>query len=144
MKKHIYLAAPYRGTKEEIEARMKEVSLFSAHLRTLGIFVTSPLHHHYTFQQNDNSDGNYWLDYSEALLTALALSRGVGVEVELWIMPLEGYDRSEGIKREIEVANRLGVNIQYVKYDWLVNEEYQWLLTSTPVSKDYQAIHHIG
>lgn len=144
MKKHIYLAAPYRGTKEEIEARMLEVSLFSAHLRTLGIFVTSPLYHHYTFQLNDNSDGNYWLDYSESLLTAIALSRGVGVEVELWIMPLEGFDRSEGIKREIEVANRLGVNIQYVKYDWLVNYEYQWLLTSTPDSKDYQAIHKVG
>lgn len=144
MKKHIYLAAPYRGTKEEIEARMTEVAVFSAHLRTLGIFVTSPLYHHYTFQNIDNSSGDYWLDYSESLLTSMSLSRGVGVEVELWIMPLAGYDQSQGIAREIEVANKLKLPIKYVKFDWLVNYEYQWLLASTPEGGDYQAIHKIG
>lgn len=140
MHKHIYLAAPYRGSKEEIEARMRDVSNASAYLRRLGIFVTSPLFHHYTFQENDNSRGDYWLDYSESLLTSISLSRGIGVEVELWIMPLEGYDKSEGIKREVEVATRLEIPIKYLKYDWIVNYEYMWLLADTPEAVSYSPI----
>jgi hypothetical protein len=111
---HIYLAAPYRGTQEQIEERMKLVAKVSGLIRLEGFYVTSPLFHHWAFQENDNWDGEYWLNYSENLLEALALSRGLGTEVEMWILCLEAWDESSGVRRERDIARKYGINVRYL------------------------------
>lgn len=111
---HIYLAAPYRGTPEQIEERMNLVAQVSSMIRLKGYYVTSPLFHHWAFQENDNVDGDYWLNYSENLLTAMALSRGLGTNVEMWILCLNAWDESSGVQRERDVARKYGLTIRYI------------------------------
>lgn len=111
---HIYLAAPYRGTYAEIEERMKLVAKVSALIRLKGYYVTSPLFHHWAFQDEDNGEGQYWLNYSENLLTTMILSRAFGTKVELWILCTDKWDESEGVSLEKSIANKYDVKIRYL------------------------------
>lgn len=111
---HIYLAAPYSGTPEIVEKRMELVSKVSALIRLKGFYVTSPLFHHWAFQEEDNGDYQYWLNYSENLLTSLAISRGLGTNVEMWILCVSGWDESNGVQLERDVAKRYGIKVRYL------------------------------
>jgi hypothetical protein len=111
---HIYLAAPYRGTPEQIEERMKLVAKVSGLIRLEGFYVTTPLFHHWAFQEEDNWDGQYWLNYSENLLTTMILSRAFGTKVELWILCTDKWDESEGVSLEKSIATKYGVTVRYI------------------------------
>lgn len=121
--KHIYLAAPYRGTKEEIENRMKIVASVFQMIRNKGYFVSSPILHHYTFDSlSEANNGEYWLSYSRQLLTSIALNKNV--VCELWILPLSGWKDSSGVKEEIETAEEYSVPIKILNIDFSL-EEYK-------------------
>lgn len=110
---HIYLAAPYRGTPAEISERMGIFSRVCRLLRLQGHFVTTPLLHHFTFDGHD-IDGDYWLEYSEELLTRLAESPGPAA---LYLMQLPGWDKSSGIARELAVASQYQIPVFIVDND---------------------------
>lgn len=93
---------------------MELVAKASALIRLCGDYVTTPLHHHWSFQEQDNGDGEYWLDYSENLLTGLSLLRGLGHTVELWIIRFDRWDESEGVRREMSVAKSLDLPYLFV------------------------------
>lgn len=130
---HIYLAAPYRGSKEVIDARMDIVAKIAARIRVIGGYVTTPLFHHWTFQEVDNGDGAYWEDYSEHLLTTLALSRGLGSKVELWIIDIDGWKESKGIMREVEVAERYGIEVIHIHPELSPNGSIQFKSRSSHI-----------
>lgn len=113
--RHIYLAAPYRGTPEEVERRMGIVAKASALIRLKGDYVTTPLHHHWSFQEEDNGDGEYWLKYSENLLTGLSLLRGLGQNVQMWIIRFDRWDESEGVQCELSLAKSLELPYLFVR-----------------------------
>jgi len=118
MRKHIYLACPYRGTKEEIEHRMNIVKDICTKIRNDGNYVTSPLLHHFIFDENNNvSDGNYWLDYSRDLIKSIT-STGETVPCELWILPLDGWMESSGIRMEIKTWSETDYTTKFIDTDF--------------------------
>lgn len=121
--KHIYLSAPYRGTKEEIENRMKIIASAFQMIRNKGFYVSSPILHHYTFDSlSEANNGEYWLSYSRELLISMSLNKNV--DSELWILPLSGWKESSGVAEEIRTAEEYNVPIKVLNIDFSL-EEYK-------------------
>lgn len=117
-KRHVYLAAPYRGTPIEIEARMRLVSQVFRVLRNAGHFVTSPLLHHYTFKEvEEANDGEYWLAYSKNLVTALSglNDSDSDYDPEVWVLDVPGWRESSGVKLECATAYRCGIPVRLMQ-----------------------------
>ena len=111
-RKTIYLAAPYRGTPEQIQARMLVVAAFARWTRCQGHFVVSPLFQHWTFDpaHEEVGDGQYWLDLSESMLRDVARKPD---DAELWVLLLPGWEQSTGLAKEIEVSDEVGIRMRY-------------------------------
>lgn len=112
---HIYLSVPYRGTKDEIDARMRVVASLFSWARKHGHFISSPVLHHYTFNSTDeaNDNGDYWLDYSKQTMRMLA-----GVDnAQLWLLPLPGWEKSSGVAMELGIARALHMTMRVVNVE---------------------------
>lgn len=121
--KHVYIAAPYRGSKDTRSARMDGIAALFRRARKLGRFAHSPLLQHWTFADADAevNDGQYWLDLSASILELLSLDGG---GVEIWLVKFPGWDSSSGVARELEVAQQLGIPV--------IDIDPTTLLPSTP------------
>jgi len=98
--KLIYLACPYSGSKEVTEARMVSFCKAVAVLQKQGLFVISPLFMHYVLPYDSSlgNDWEFWKTYSRELIVRAD---------ELYILCIDGWDKSTGIKAEIEIAREL-------------------------------------
>ncbi len=113
---NVYIAAPYRGTAEEIEARMSLVSKVFSILRSFGHFVTSPMLHHYTFNsEHDASDGTYWLAYSKHVIESFSYNNNPELPFEVWLLDLPGWQESSGVRCELETAWKCGITVRLFK-----------------------------
>lgn len=105
----IYLAFPYNHPLESVRTRrFEEVCSIAAHLMRKGIYIFSPIAHtHPIALAGDLPRGwEYWKTYDEVMIRACD---------ELWIVTLDGWEESQGIKGEIEIAQSLGKVIKYVE-----------------------------
>ncbi len=101
----IYLAAPYSGSEEEINARMQEFCRIDALLMKDGYFTVSPLLKHFTLNfENLPGTWNYWEEYSYQLMMQCKA---------LIIIKMDGWETSSGVAGEIAIAERLRVPIIY-------------------------------
>src|SRR5687767_6421535 len=105
MSKLIYLATPYNHPDPAIrEERFKLACQAAATLMQDGIHLFCPIAHtHPIALAGDLPHGwEYWREYDRMMLDACA---------ELWIVQMDGWDQSEGIKGEIEIAREQGKEI---------------------------------
>ena len=104
----IYLASPYTSPDPNIELqRVKAVALIAAHLVAKELPVMSPILHCHLIRQQCSVPGHYefwqkWnhrmIQYSEVFLVAT----------------IDGWDRSTGLKGEMEFAKSINKRINYI------------------------------
>lgn len=116
MRKHIYLACPYRtASQEELNKRMELFAEAARQIRAKGDFVTSPVFHHWTFNSAEASDGDYWLAYSKDVLESL--QHASKNEVEMWLLTFPGWESSSGVALELSIAKERDIPVRYVNFD---------------------------
>lgn len=103
----IYLAAPYSDPDPTVvAARMKQFYDAHAHLLARGLVLVSPLLNHAVIGRPDvGGDWTFWQRYSETLLARCDA---------LWVVMIDGWDRSAGVTGEIEFAERRKMPIRYL------------------------------
>lgn len=106
----IYLASPYFHPDPSIrEKRFRDVCHVAAHFMRKGIYIFCPIAHtHPIVESGDLPKGwDYWQEYDRQMLSVCS---------ELWIVQLDGWKESVGIKGEIQIAREMGLSIKYVRY----------------------------
>lgn len=107
----IYLASPYNHEKASMRAVRYQAALeATAMLMRLGRIVYSPIVHNHPIAISDDGlprEWEYWKQFDEVILSRCD---------RLWILTLDGWQESVGVKGEIEIAHRLRLPIQLVQF----------------------------
>jgi hypothetical protein len=120
MNQIFYLAAPYSGSEEEVENRMRQLCIADAVLMKNGIFTMSPLMKHFIINYESlPGDWNYWKNYSEVLL-----SKADGMIV----LKLDGWEQSTGVQAEIEICKKNNILIFFFTYEEILNGTFKTFL----------------
>lgn len=108
----IYLASPYSDPDPKIrEHRYEQVLEFTKKLITHNLIVYSPIvHSHHIIKTYKKLEEKFAFDFWKAFDTKM-ISRCD----ELWILMIDGWIESNGIKQEIEIAIQLSMKIRYVE-----------------------------
>lgn len=107
----IYLASPYTApTAKERERRFITVCKKAAELMQSGEEVFCPIAHSHPIEKygmSERQSGDWWLKQDFAVLEHCK-------KLVVYMMP--GWDKSYGIKREIDFAELMGIPVEYVEY----------------------------
>lgn len=104
----IYLAAPFSHPDPEVSRhRLEEVNKYAVHLLSHGTLAFSPLSHG---AQLDSPDipSSVWYELG------LRIMEGCD---QLWLLALDGWDGSEGVRMELERAWQLDIPVLVVNPD---------------------------
>lgn len=105
MSRLIYLASPYSHPDPEVrQQRFEAVCQAAATLVERGHLIFCPIAHGHAIAQAGNLEP-HWKRWEA--LDSLVIKRSD----ELWILPLEGWDRSVGIQAEIATARFCSLDI---------------------------------
>lgn len=110
MSKLIYLATPYNHPDPSIrQVRFEAACTAAVSLMWQGVHLFCPIAHtHPIAERGDLPKGwDYWKEYDHVMLNACH---------ELWVVKIEGWDKSEGIKAEIEIAESFGMPVKYLPF----------------------------
>lgn len=106
----IFLACPYTGNKEEVEARMKRFAQTVGNLERDGKHVVSTLFMHYIVKEAElPHDSGFWNSYGAELISLCD---------ELYVLCLDGWHKSTGVKFEMETAKKLGKKVILLPFDF--------------------------
>jgi len=114
----IYLASPYSHEDADVrEYRYVQACKAAAALIRQGGVVFCPIAHSHGIAVHGGIGGEWdiWKEMDEHFLKLCNLMSLVGVCSSLVILTLEGYDRSEGIKAEVKIAQRYHIPIEYME-----------------------------
>ena len=104
----IYLAAPFKHPDPEVSRRrLEEVNRYAAHLLSRGSLAVSPLSHGAQLDSPDIPD-SVWYELG------LRIMEGCD---ELWLLALDGWEDSEGVRMELERAWQLDIPVYIVNPD---------------------------
>ena len=106
--KLIYLAAPYSHEREEvIELRMELINKGFAHLIAQGYMVISPLTQGHIAKClfDCPGDWSFWRNLSIRLLRCCDA---------MFVMRLDGWRDSKGVKEEERIAGELNIPVYYI------------------------------
>ena len=112
----IYLASPYtKQTPEERDYYFDKLCEITAALFANGLHVFAPILHSHPIAKNYGvpSEWDYWAEYDEKFLTICD---------ELWVIKFPGWDTSHGVQAEIEIAQKLGLDITYLNPENLLKD----------------------
>lgn len=103
----IYLAAPYTHPDSDVVTqRMALFSIIDAKLAKQGLFTVSPLSKHFIKMYTDIPlTWDFWKEYSEKLMEKCDA---------LYVIMLDGWEESEGVQGEIEMAKKMSKEIKYL------------------------------
>ena len=104
-----YLAAPYRHPSEAVQdARLEAVSRVAAALTDIDRRAFCPLTYAQALLDHGfgRKDDRWWYEYDVGWLPHCD---------ELVVLMLPGWEESEGVRIEIEVAGTLGIRICYLE-----------------------------
>lgn len=110
-KKLIYLASPYWHKLASVRRqRFLQVSKMAAYLMQGGrVNVFSPVSHTHPISEfvDDRLVGarDFWLDQDYAVL---------GSCDELWVYCIDGWNESEGIKREVRYCEERNIRVRFI------------------------------
>jgi nucleoside 2-deoxyribosyltransferase len=109
-RKVVYLAAPYSDPDPRvIEERMEQFCRTDSVLIKKGFSTVSPLYKHFMLKYCDlPGDWEYWRNYSLELLER---------SDALFILELDGWDKSTGVTHEIESAGALKIPVYGINAD---------------------------
>lgn len=105
-----YIASPYTSDSAAImEYRHKDALRCLTYYTKAGIVCFSPIVHNHPVAQllregdsRDRPGWEYWEMFDRAFLMASS---------ELWILTIDGWHESVGIKAEVEIARKLGLPV---------------------------------
>jgi hypothetical protein len=103
-----YLAGPYSSTQIHIrDRRYHQLSFVAAQLIKRGELVYSPVTacHNIAMDYELPTDAEFWLRQNLAFLSRCD---------RMYVLCLEGWEQSIGVKREIEFATERNIPIEYV------------------------------
>ena len=106
----IYLASPYTDQNPEMRQARNEVAIsVTRDLILAGYMVISPIVASHPLAVGGALPGefDFWRNWNMTILERCDL---------LWILPLEGWTRSAGIKEEVAQARQLGLTIQILDH----------------------------
>lgn len=118
----IYLASPYSASGPAAEdlqdLRWRAVCKFAAHAAVMGHSVQSPIAHWHPIAVAHQlpTHADFWKFTNAQLLRHCS---------ELWVLTLDGWDSSVGVKWEMELATSLYIPIRYVKPGALLDPRMQ-------------------
>lgn len=103
MDRRIYLASPYSSRNEQLRvARYNAVCAVAAELLREGLLVFSPIaHSHPLAAYALPIEFDFWQRYCLSFLRYWA--------TELYVLTLEGWNTSQGVRAEIRTSRRLGL-----------------------------------
>lgn len=105
----IYIATPYSDTDFKVsEERFNNVSKYAGKLMQTGKYVFSPISHSHPIALNSNlpKDWLFWEKYDTIMMECCS---------HMVVLMQPGWEKSTGIKEEIKIANKLGIDITYTK-----------------------------
>jgi len=109
-KKLVYLAVPYSHSDAAIrQMRFHVVNKVAADLINKGLHIFSPISHSHPLSiDGDLPKGfDFWMEFDRSFLECCN---------KLIVLKLDGWDKSLGVKGEIEIATELGIPIEYMDY----------------------------
>lgn len=104
----IYLASPYSHPDPAVrQQRFETVCHTAAYLMQAGHFIFSPIAHtHPICLAGELPPGfEYWQALDKLML---------GLCSEMWVVRMDGWEQSVGVKAEMEYMNRLGKPVRFV------------------------------
>jgi len=107
MSELIYIASPYSHADETVKRdRFDAVCEYAGHLMKLGHVVYSPIAHSHPIAMRSGlpTDWDYWKTFDHAMITR---------STSLMVLMLPGWEESEGVKAEVQMAQALGIPIDY-------------------------------
>jgi hypothetical protein len=102
----ILLGAPYQDEdRAVIDARVNETRLaaFWIHNNGLGFVIAPNLMDYIPEYGTAHTNRQFWLNYSMKMVEKCD---------EYWILPIDGWDKSEGVRLEMELAEKLEKRIR--------------------------------
>lgn len=117
--KKIYLACPYSHHEPKVrEYRFRAACIMAGKFMQQGHIVYSPISHSHPIAMECKLplDWSYWKDVDEFFISVCD---------ELWVLCLEGWEQSEGIKAELEIVERLKKPVKYIVIPRIENERKQ-------------------
>ena len=108
---YIYLASPYSHPEaDRREKRFKQVCECAAYYMHRGEHIFSPIAHSHPIALAGDlpKHFDYWADYDRVMLRHAKA---------LWILIIEGWLQSEGVKQEVLLAKEFGIPVYLVVPD---------------------------
>ena len=105
----IYIASPYtHKNKKVMQQRYEEVVALCAYLAKEGHSVYSPIAHWHLIAEKYDlpKDDAWWRILDEDMII---------VAKQLWVLMLEGWRTSRGVKREILFAKNNTIRVKYIQ-----------------------------
>jgi hypothetical protein len=107
----VYVASPYTHTDKTVEhERGVAVSMYTASLNVKGIKAFSPIAYGEQLVKYNSklpTDAKFWEEFNFTFLKACS---------NLWVLMLEGWEESKGVRDEIAFARALGIPITYIDF----------------------------
>lgn len=106
--KLIYLASPYTNPDRDVmERRFQIVCRVAGRLMREGNLIFSPIAHTHSIAVVAElpRGWDFWKRYDETMLCACS---------EIWVLRLEGWNDSVGIKQEIQWSEREGKLVKFI------------------------------
>ena len=105
----IYLASPYTHEDKKIEQERVELTINCvANLLRKNILVYSPIVYAHQMVVNFDLDGG-WKQWQEMSFNMIECCS------EVWVLMLDGWEKSKGVIEEIKYASQAGKETRYVK-----------------------------
>ena len=107
-RKLVYLASPYTSEFESVkEMRFEQACEAAARLMNSGYHVFSPIAHCHPIAKAGllPTDWPFWMDYDKRMIDACD---------KLVVLCIDGWQESQGVQAEIDIAKRLGKDVDYV------------------------------
>ena len=108
MKKLVYLATPYTHEDKAVEEwRFKMVNAKAAELMSQGLIIFSPISHTHPIALAGDLPVHweFWETFDKVFLNH---------SYKLMVLMLDGWKQSRGVAAEIEMATKLGLEIEYI------------------------------
>lgn len=109
MKPLVYLACPYSHPDPKVRReRFLAANAAAAKLMRQGLNVFSPITHCHPIAIDHDLPGDwqFWKRYDRAFIDC---------SNRMFVLTLDGWEESDGVKNEIEIATELGIEVEYME-----------------------------
>ena len=106
----VYLASPYSHKDLQVmTARYHAACAAAAKLMTKNTAIFAPIAHSHPISdymdEEKRTDFDFWMAQDLPVLCHCD---------EVWVLKLEGWEKSRGVTREIQVATSVGIKVNYI------------------------------